>query len=1552
MADILEVEPQRWNLQQVLLLVVLQVLAFSLGVQSYPSPPENLQISTQNSTSLSISWTNPNDTNQADYEYLVMLIIDNITVENETTGRTNITFSNLPPGTDYNVSVSTIYNDTQSQATEIPATTDPSPPQNPQISTQKSTSLSISWTKPNDTNQARYEYLVILIIDNITVENETTGQTYITFSNLSPGTDYNMYVSSLYHGRKSQAVEIPATTNPSPPENIQISTQNSTSLSISWTNPNDRNQARYEYLVMLIIDNIMKVNETTGQTYITFSNLPPGTDYTVSVSTIYNDTQSQPTEIPAPTDPSPPENPQISTQNSTSLSISWTNPNDRNQADYEYLVMLIIDNNMVENETTGQTYITFSNLSPGTDYNMYVSSLYHGRQSQAVEIPATTNPSPPENLQISTQNSTSLSISWTNPNDTNQARYEYIVMLIIDNITVENETTGQTNITFSNLPPGTDYNVSVSTIYNDTQSQPTEIPATTDPSPPENPQISTQNSTSLSISWTNPNDRNQADYEYLVMLIIDNNPVKNETTGQTYITFSDLSPGTDYNMYVSSLYHGRQSQAVEILATTNPSPPENLQISTQNSTSLSISWTNPNDTNQARYEYIVMLIIDNITVENETTGQTNITFSNLPPGTDYNVSVSTIYNDTQSQPTEIPATTDPSPPENPQISTQNSTSLSISWTNPNDTNQARYEYLVMLIIDNIMKVNETTGQTYITFSNLPPGTDYTVSVSTIYNYRKSEATEIPATTDPSPPQNPLISTQNSTSLSISWTNPNDTNQARYEYIVMLIIDNKINPVKNETTGQTTITFSDLSPGTDYNMYVSSLYHGRQSQAVEIPATTNPSPPENLQISTYNSTSLSISWTKPNDTNQARYEYIVMLIIDNITVENETTGRTNITFSNLPPGTDYNVSVSTIYNDTQSQPTEISATTDPSPPENPQISTQNSTSLSISWTKPNDTNQAAYEYLVMLIFDNKPVKNETTGQTAITFSNLSPGTDYNMNVSSLYHGRQSQAVEISATTNPSPPENPQILTQNSTSLSISWTNPNDINQADYEYLVMLIIDNNMVENETTGQTYITFSNLSPGTDYNMNVSSLYHGRQSQAVEIPATTIPTTPNMDITKSQTSITLEWKPSQSGKAVFYKISYERTRSTILETNDTSITLMELSAKTQYNISLSACLQESRKLCSTPTYNTATTDPGPEAIIGGVFGAFILVALLVVLFLVLRRHLTNKEDRTMMPLKPLSMKMVTKIHCSRFEHHYRELEADGGYGFAEQYEMLKNVGRSEPRTAGQLPNNVSKNRYKDIIPYDSSRVCLMIQDNDETSDYINASYIPGFSSPREFIASQGPLPNTVVDFWRMVWEKKVSTIVMLAQCVEAGRPKCEQYWPDDHQPHNCGEFVISLLRVDNLDHWIVRALQLHNTQFQETRQVSHYHFQRWPDHGVPNTTTQLIDFVSVLRTDLNRTEVSESTIVHCSAGVGRTGTFIALDQAIQQLEEEDMVELNKIVKNMRTNRCMMVQTELQYKFLYTCVRDYLKSKTGQVVGNPVYQNTHPAYQDQNNHPV
>uniref|UniRef100_A0A3Q4M1Q8 protein-tyrosine-phosphatase n=1 Tax=Neolamprologus brichardi TaxID=32507 RepID=A0A3Q4M1Q8_NEOBR len=260
-------------------------------------------------------------------------------------------------------------------------------------------------------------------------------------------------------------------------------------------------------------------------------------------------------------------------------------------------------------------------------------------------------------------------------------------------------------------------------------------------------------------------------------------------------------------------------------------------------------------------------------------------------------------------------------------------------------------------------------------------------------------------------------------------------------------------------------------------------------------------------------------------------------------------------------------------------------------------------------------------------------------------------------------------------------------------------------------------------------------------------------------------------------------------------------------------------------------------------------------------------------------------------------------------------------------YQDLKDVGRNQPLDSALLPENRGKNRYNNILPYDSTRVKLSYVDDDPCSDYINASYIPGNNFRREYIATQGPLPGTKDDFWKMVWEQNVHNVVMVTQCVEKGRVKCDHYWPFDQDPLYYGDLIVQMLSESVLPEWTIREFNIYSEQLGFSRLVRQFHYTVWPDHGVPETTQSLIQFVRTVRDYVNRTSGSGPTVVHCSAGVGRTGTFIVLDRVLQQLDAKDTVDIYSAVFDLRLHRSHMVQTEVQYAYLHQCVRDVLRAR-------------------------
>ncbi|KAK0065014.1 receptor-type tyrosine-protein phosphatase T, partial [Biomphalaria pfeifferi] len=224
---------------------------------------------------------------------------------------------------------------------------------------------------------------------------------------------------------------------------------------------------------------------------------------------------------------------------------------------------------------------------------------------------------------------------------------------------------------------------------------------------------------------------------------------------------------------------------------------------------------------------------------------------------------------------------------------------------------------------------------------------------------------------------------------------------------------------------------------------------------------------------------------------------------------------------------------------------------------------------------------------------------------------------------------------------------------------------------------------------------------------------------------------------------------------------------------------------------------------------------------------------------------------------------------------------------------------------------NKNKNRFKNICPYDHSRVHLKINSENNEHDYINASYIKGFNNDVKFIASQGPSEHTVKDFIRMLWEQNTEKVVMLTNLIEDGKVKCEKYWPDD-DTKAYGDIKVKLISTQTYAEYTIRKLELCKKN-QTSHQVTQFHFTSWPDKSVPTASWSLVDFEQRVFT----VATSEPIVVHCSAGVGRTGTFIALHNVMQQAEATGNVDFFNTVNNLRKDRMFMVQTAEQYEFLH-----------------------------------
>nr|XP_046191321.1 receptor-type tyrosine-protein phosphatase O-like isoform X2 [Oncorhynchus gorbuscha] len=492
-------------------------------------------------------------------------------------------------------------------------------------------------------------------------------------------------------------------------------------------------------------------------------------------------------------------------------------------------------------------------------------------------------------------------------------------------------------------------------------------------------------------------------------------------------------------------------------------------------------------------------------------------------------------------------------------------------------------------------------------------------------------------------------------------------------------------------------------------------------------------------------------------------------------------------------------------------------------------------------------------------------------------------------------------------------------------------------------------------------------LPPGDIYNLTVSACTEGKRNSSVPNIIKLEPAPPRSlyAVNATHSSVTLLW--SGEGVVDFYQVLCKPTN-----TINKDLKAREPLTAQSHVVTVSSLLPSSSYNCSVISYSYSTPsepafihisttaremNPSVAAISALAVLSVLLLSLLVLFLLMLRKkHLqmarecgaetfvnfASFERDSKLPynwsktaLK--KRKLTSPVQMDDFDAYLKDMSKDSAYKFSLQFEELKSVGLDLSHDAADLPINRPKNRYTNILPYDFSRVKVIYLHNDEGSDYINANYIPGYKSPREYIATQGPLPETRNDFWNMILQQKSHIIVMLTQCNERRRVKCDHYWPFTDEPVTYGEISVEMLLESESPEWTIRNFRLGYAD--ESQDVLHLNYTSWPDHGVPtvNAIDSILQFVHIVRQQANRTK--EPIVVHCSAGVGRTGTFIALDRLMQHIREHEYTDILGMVSEMRSHRLSMVQTEEQYVFIHQCVLLMWKKKTQSITSDVIYEN-------------
>ncbi|XP_034386406.1 protein tyrosine phosphatase receptor type Fa isoform X8 [Cyclopterus lumpus] len=364
------------------------------------------------------------------------------------------------------------------------------------------------------------------------------------------------------------------------------------------------------------------------------------------------------------------------------------------------------------------------------------------------------------------------------------------------------------------------------------------------------------------------------------------------------------------------------------------------------------------------------------------------------------------------------------------------------------------------------------------------------------------------------------------------------------------------------------------------------------------------------------------------------------------------------------------------------------------------------------------------------------------------------------------------------------------------------------------------------------------------------------------------------------------------------------------------------------------------------------TEDPEMLWVMGPVLAVILIIIIVIAILLFKRKRTSPAKDEHMAGVKdsllahssdPVEMRRLNYQTQGMREHppialcdladYIERLKANDGLRFSQEYESV-DPGQQFTWEHSNLEVNKPKNRYANVIAYDHSRVILTPVDGVPGSDYVNANYIDGYRKQNAYIATQGPLPETLSDFWRMVWEQRTCTIIMMTRLEEKSRVKCDQYWPS-RGTETYGMIQVTMLDTVELATYSVRTFALYKNGSSEKREVRQFQFMAWPDHGVPEYPTPTLAFLR--RVKACNPPDAGPMVVHCSAGVGRTGCFIVIEATLERMKHEKSADIYGHVTCMRAQRNYMVQTEDQYIFIHEALLEAATSGNTEVPARNLY---------------
>ncbi|XP_015506403.1 receptor-type tyrosine-protein phosphatase V-like isoform X2 [Parus major] len=1500
---------QQYSVQVVAVAGPYRASAQSAAAWTEPQAPSGVRLSSQGSPhSLLASWEEA-----AGEGYLLLLSLAEHPVKNSSLPRavTSFTYEGLHPGTLYTFEVTTVAGPYTSSPRSISNWTYPLPPEQLTLSNRgHSTSLQASW-RAASSGSTGYTGTLRETKSQEQVRNVTVGSgwTNVTLENLVPGRQYTLEMAAVAGPYRSPVRSASDWTYPLAPAGVTLTnTRRPMGLSAFW----DKTAGDVEqfHLQLYSKSHAAQRNTSVGPNThnFTFLGLSPGTQYFLKVTVLagpYRSSSHFATEWTYPlslanVSVQPGQKPQ-------ELHVSWV----ESGGGRDHLVQLSVAESLsiIRNVSVprGVTQLVLAGLVPGSRYRVEIISQAGPHRISSQTAVGYTVPLPPRSLAASpVSTAPALAVHWDTPPG---HRDGYLLSVLQEGSSAPPRSLeagkDSTNVTVPQLEPGTCYLVRIWAVAGAHRSLPENITACTVPAAPTNLSLTNPGSSSeLYTSWNKPPGRRDHYHVTLYSLSTQSRiQVQTLSPDALNITWSHLEAGSKFAVQVTAVKGSLEASSINVTQWTYPLAPVNLSVGSPSASALVVSWA----VLGRGAEGFVVDVGD--AASGTPVGHTVLAgdarshiLRSLSPGTRYSVAVRATAGPFHASTPSLTHCTRPLPPAAVRwLSTGHPDRLSVAW---GATAGDRDGYTLTLHHAQLGTVAATASlgrDTHnFTFTGLAPGHEYSLEATATAGQYRAAAPKISGWTRPLPPASVrLLSTGHPDRLSVAW---GATAGDRDGYTLTLHHAQLGTVAATASLGRDThnFTFTGLAPGSKYVVEVASVAGSFRAPAGNVSNWTYPLAPRNVYMTNQGYPNrLSASW-RAEPQGQDGFRLLLYHSGSGIVAANVSVGKgtSKFTFSGLAPGHKYLLEVVSVAGPYAASAGNISDWTKPNPVKDVQCLAE-SRSLYLNWTSsPGDVE--AYEVVTERLSEGPPTPRHTMSipSSEASLEGLQPNSSYRIIVSTVgMNTLRSQAVTLLCSTavEPLPPplRADAFPVEASSTVIISPELFSEEN-GQIQYYGVIATTNESLLRPTQEIVSSTWYDHYYGTEDSYLAVLLpnpFHQRSS-----PET--------------------WR---------VPVGTEECGQSRAMCNG------KLKANEQYRFSIAAFTKYD-PVAPAVTFtmfsaagSSADTAPLSMPIIAGIIVGFLLT-LAAIFALVYWKQLKAKRTKKNSPPQEMVTYSLRNIHrpvpLQNFKQYYEMKTASANHAFFQEFEELKEVGKEQSKVEAELPANVSKNRYPHVLPYDHSRVKLSQLGEDPHSDYINANFMPGYTSQQEFIATQGPLKKTIEDFWRLVWEQNVCNIIMLTVCMENGRVLCDHYWPSESAPVTYGQVRVHLLSQSSSEEWTIREFKLWHEGARAERFVSHLHYTAWPDHGIPESTTSIMTFRDLVQEHIQSTKDAGPTLVHCSAGVGRTGTFIALDRLLQQMRQEKVVDIFGVVYTLRMNRYLMIQTLSQYIFLHSCILD------------------------------